>query len=195
LGFGTVERDNRFVSARYNDGFQLACDPDYNPRPADYVVPFGSDDWADWRLFADLPAADTVVGFQRISFVREDGAEMTSRLLRYEGGAGIRIYPRGLLEPAEYRPADEDRARGCDTSILVNLKRLHGDALRVHHPANDARQLVDWKTPGQQLNPYRGLEMHRDIGRADPFVELAGVYPDEALADMRAHYERAAVAA
>ena len=39
LGFGTVDRDNRFISRRFNDGIQLACDPEFNPRPADYVVP------------------------------------------------------------------------------------------------------------------------------------------------------------
>src|SRR5687767_4792022 len=47
LGFGTIERDNRAVSRKFNDGIQLALDPAYNPRPGDYVVPCGSDDWVD----------------------------------------------------------------------------------------------------------------------------------------------------
>ena len=47
LGFGWVIRDNQFTSRRFNDGIQLATDPKFNPAPADYVVPFGSDDWAD----------------------------------------------------------------------------------------------------------------------------------------------------
>jgi hypothetical protein len=77
-GFGTVERDNRFLSRRFNDGIQLATDRRFNRRPADYVVPCGSDDFVDWRLFLDLPPANTVVGFQRMSFVREDGRELAS---------------------------------------------------------------------------------------------------------------------
>lgn len=39
LGFATVRRDNRFTSRKFDDGIQLALDPDYNPHPADYVVP------------------------------------------------------------------------------------------------------------------------------------------------------------
>jgi hypothetical protein len=97
LGFGVVERDNQFVSRRYNDGIQLACDPKYNPHPADYVVPIGSDDWVDWRLFTQLPPTDRMVGFQRMAFVREDGREITVRFLNNAGGSGIRIYPRQIM--------------------------------------------------------------------------------------------------
>ena len=55
LGFATVRRDNRFLARKYNDGIQLALDPSVNPRPADYAVPFGSDDWVDHRIFHRLP--------------------------------------------------------------------------------------------------------------------------------------------
>jgi hypothetical protein len=82
LGFAIVERDNRFTSRKFNDGIQLACDPQFNPYPVDYVVPLGSDDWVDWRLFHNLPAPNTMVGFQRMSFVREDGRELTVRHIR-----------------------------------------------------------------------------------------------------------------
>lgn len=194
--YAAVERSNDFLSAKYNDAIQLACDPAFNPRPADYVVPCGSDDFVDWRLFTRLPKADTIVGFQRVSFVREDGVELAQRYLRYEGGCGIRIIPRQLLGPAGYRPADEDRRCGCDTSILVNLRRLHGDRLKVAHRDSDARQIVDWKTAGENLNPYEKLRMHREESSGDPFAELAEVFPAEALAEMRAHYQgRALVAA
>jgi hypothetical protein len=188
FGFATVERDNRFVSRRFNDGIQLACDPAYNSRPADYVIPCGSDDWVDHRILLDLPPADTVVGFQRMSFVREDGREMTARFLNYPGGCGIRIYPRQVMESIHYRPADEDRKRACDTSILTNLRGTLGDQLRIVHADTDPRQIVDWKTHGEQLNPYATLGRHQRVGTSDPFDDLAGFYPDEALDEMRAHY-------
>lgn len=191
LGFGTVRRDNEFVSKKFNDGIQLALDPKHNPRPADFVVPCGSDDWVDHRLFHDLPAVDTVVGFQRMSFVREDGAEIMTSHLRYTGGSGVRIYPRQLMEPLGYRPADEDRYRACDTSILTNLQMFHGDRLRVEHRHLHDRQIVDWKTSGAQLNNYDQVaRRHRQDRHTDPFVELAGVYPDESIDAMRAHYGR-----
>jgi hypothetical protein len=159
-------------------------------RPADYVIPCGSDDWIDHRILTDLPPPDTIVGFQSISFVREDGAEIMSRFLDYLGGAGIRIYPRQLMEPLGYRPADEDRERACDTSIFVNLRRHHGDAMRVEHRHLHDRQIVDWKSRGQQLNSFDEITARhrRGTNMPDPFSALAGVFPDEALREMKAYY-------
>ncbi len=194
LGFGTVERDNQFVSRKFNDGIQLACDPTVNPRPADYVMPIGSDDWIDSRIInaKSLPASDEVVGFQHISFVREDGREITKTFLAYTGGCGMRLYPRELLEPLGYRPADEDLYRGCDTSILTHVRNANPN-LKVMHVAIDPRQIVDWKTPGAQLNEYsQVMRRHsRDSTTGDPWGELAGFYPSEALDEMEAHYEQA----
>lgn len=191
LGFGTVERNNSFTSRRFNDGLQFACDPAYQARPADYVVPIGSDDWVDHRLFLDLPPADTMVGFRNVAFVREDGAEIKTAVLDNLGGSGIRIFPRQLMAAVQYRPADEDRARGCDTSILTNLMRQHSAKMKVEHRYLHDYQVVDWKTAGEQLNSYDEIARRRKMAVVgDPFVELAGLYPDVALAEMAAHYGR-----
>jgi hypothetical protein len=191
LGFGRVERDNRFLSRRFNDGIQLALDERYNRRPADYVVPCGSDDFVDWLLFVDLPQPDEIFGFPAISFVRPDGRELLAAELDYKGGAGIRIYPRALLAPLGYRPADEDRGRACDTSILRNV--LRRTPARVVHRASDPRQLVDWKTDVEQITAYDAI-VARHGGSArfipDPFVELAEFYPRVALDEMADHYTR-----
>ena len=189
LGFATVERDNQFLSRKFNDGIQLALDPKHNPHPADYVVPMGSDDWVDHRLFLDLPPRDTMVGFQRLAVVREDGREITSRQLNYQGGAGIRIYPAALMQPFGYRPADPDRKRACDTSILTNLARHHGPLMRVQHRHLHDYQIVDWKSPAEQLNSYAEIAaVFRAATTADPFDVLADVYPAAALDEMRALY-------
>ena len=257
VGFGTVERDNQFVSRRFNDGVQAAFDP-YNPapggesglgryevigsreyrgngrgsvfeakippgperravlrgdirllsrvtatippgaltmpdnsQPADYVVMIGSDDWVDWRILLNLPEPDEIVGFQYCSFVREDGIEMTKTFLDYVGGCGIRIYPRPVMASAGFRPADEALRRGCDTSIRNNL--LDADAnLRIMHVVTDPRQIVDWKTPGQQLNDYRQIRARhsRKASVSDPFEDLADVFPAEALEEMQDHYHK-----
>ena len=192
LGFGTVERDNDFVSSKFNDGIQAALDPDINPRPADFVVPIGSDDWIDHRIFRPeiLPTATEVVGFPNLSFVREDGLELTKTVLRYPGGCGMRIFSRQLMATLEYRPAAEDLKRGCDTSILNNLREAL-PALKVMHVSTDPRQIVDWKTPGVQLNDYDQVrDRHRNGVTADPFDDLAGFFPAEALGEMAAHYGR-----
>lgn len=187
FGFATVRRDNLFLSRRFNDGIQMACDPNINPRPAWYVVPIGSDDWIDYRLLLDLPPQTVVYGFQRMCFVSENGREMLTKRLDYLGGSGIRVYPRHVLKRLGFRPADEDRQRGCDTSILNNLRKA-SPYLRVIHPSLDPRQIVDWKSHGQQLNSLLDLSRHRTDASDDPFVALADIYPAEALDEMRSHY-------
>lgn len=196
LGFAGVIRDNESTSRRFNDGIQLATDPVYNSHPADFVVPLGSDDWVDHRLFLPpLPGPTEVFGFKRMSFVREDGQEMVTVTIGYQGGSGIRIIPRQLLEPLGYRPADEDRQRGCDTSILSNLYQHHPEVtVRDNWYLHD-RQIVDWKTPSVQLNSFESVaRLHRGRDAVDPFVALRGVYPDEALEEMAAYYECVAAA-
>ena len=190
LGFATVERDNQFTSRRFNDGIQVACDPRFSADPVDFVVPCGSDDWVDYRLFMEpLPGPDTIQGFQWISVVSEDGSEIAATHWNSEGGCGIRIIPRQLLEPLGYRPCDEDRRDGCDTSILFNLKRVHGDRMVVKHFHLHDRQIVDWKSPGAQLHSYSDVtSIRRSESVCDPFGVLEGFYPVEALEEMRAHY-------
>jgi hypothetical protein len=161
----------------------------WDPRPVDYVVPLGSDDWVDWRLFTELPPVDTLVGFQRLSFVRPDGREMVQRFVNVRGGCGIRIYSREILAMQAFRPADEDRKRACDTSIITNLWRAAH--FKVVHRDLDPKQIVDWKSTDIQLNPYESLTFHRIFANPqDPFEALAGMYPDEALAEMAEHYDR-----
>lgn len=194
LGFGTVERGNQFVSDKYNDGIQLACDPELNPRPADFVVPCGSDDWVDYRILTELPPPDTMYAFQRLSFVRPDGLEMVQRFVNVRGGCGIRIYPREIMGLLNYRPADPDRYRACDTSIITNLSKAGG--FQVVHRDIDPRQIVDWKSDNLQLNPYESLTFHRTFSNPqDPFTALADMYPAEALAEMASHYRRVRAAA
>lgn len=191
LGFATVERDNHWLSRRFNDGIQLALDRDFNPRPAQFVVPCGSDDWVSPDIFTRFPTNSTVIGFQNISFVREDGRELTTRHINYTGGCGIRIYPRHMLEPLGFRPADEDRVRACDTSILTNVGHLSNRVVRVVHQETDPHMIVDWKTAGENVTPYQTVnKRHRPLTSEDPFEVLRDYFPDEALDEMAAHYGR-----
>lgn len=195
LGFAGAQRNNRFLGRKFNDGIQLACDREHNRHPVDYVVPCGSDDWVDWRLFVDLPARDVMVGFQSVAFVDETGTSLAAHRLVYEGGCGIRIYPRQVMRRLGYRPCDEYRTRGCDTSILVNLRR-EGAIRHIDHRDTDPLQIVDWKSPGEQVTPYADVAArHKTLFAGDPFDLLADRFPSDALDEMRAHYAPQAVAA
>lgn len=185
LGFGTVERDNDSVSRRFNDGIQLACDPAFNKHPADYIVTCGSDDWIDHRILLDLPGRDQVRVFRFASIVREDGRELATCVTGRDGW-GIRVYPRALLAETGYRPAEEDLRVGCDTSLLIGVRNRTQPVVT----AGDLHgfQIVDWKTAGEQIHPYRQVTHHAKQRYADPFVALEGAYPSVALDEMRATF-------
>lgn len=207
LGFATVRRDNRYLSAKFNDGIQVACDRALNPRVVDFVVPCGSDDWVDHRIFLErLPGRKEIVGFRLAAFVDETGQQIIAREIDYRGGVGIRVYPRemmarqrqifpGLLAPP-FRPADEDLGRGCDTSILVNVTKTYtGNAPMIVYGDVHPYQIVDWKSPNvpgvsEQLNSWGEVagRFRRGEPPRDPFETLSTIYPAEALEEMRAHY-------
>lgn len=187
LGFGTVRQDNTFLGRKFNDGFQVACDPQVNPRPADYAMPYGTDDWIDHRILLNLPRGDTVLAFQHLCVVRPDGREMSARYCDNLGGPGLRVYPRHLLEKTGFRPADEDRNRGCDTSTLANLRRV--TRVNIMYRDIDPRQIVDWKSPDVQVTPYTSVAWRRTKQTwDDPFTALAGLYPTDSLEEMRTLY-------
>lgn len=258
LGFGTIRRDNTFLSRKFNDGIQAACDPHLTDPPhgiyeyrvlhrrgyrghpagtvfaahltpaaerraldrrdieltgrdrityphgqftppygwdetvADYVVPCGSDDWVDHRILRRLPRHNEILAFRQAAFVNETATLISSREVDYQGGVGIRIYPRSLLAATHYRPADEDRRRACDTSILVNVTRAATHPIRISYGDLHQWQIVDWKSPCEQLNDYAAVttRFRRGTDHDAPFLALADHYPAEALNEMRRHYHR-----
>ena len=60
--------------------------------------------------------------------------------------------------------------------------------MKVAHWHLHDYQIVDWKSPREQLNSYDELQMFPLVAKADPFEALADTYPAEALEEMRAHY-------
>ena len=175
-----------FWPAKYNDGLQLACDPSVNPRPADYAVPMGSDDWLDYRILLRLPPRDAVLCFRQVAFVSEDGRTLTETVLRYEGGVGIRVYPRQLLEPSGYRPG----GRGSKAS-LRHLDPLQREAeLPPPHERTCASSTAtctparSWtgRRTALQLNAYSTVaHRHRAARRGRPLPAPGRPLPAEAL--------------
>ena len=183
LGFATVRRNNDQLGRKFNDGYQLACDPAYNPHPAEYVVPCGSDDWVDPAILNKMPGDREVGLFRRHAIVNEQRTMLARCYLRNLGGGGIRIIPRRMLEHAEYRPAPEDQPAGVDTCTYRELDRATGGFAEVDLDVHDL-QIVDWKTEGQQLHRYRSMGVYVRSQEPDPCAVLQPVYPD-AVAEMR----------
>lgn len=190
LGFATVKRDNTQLGRKFNDGYELACSPEYNSEPADYVIPCGSDDWIDWRIVNPVP--HRIVCFKQMAIVNEERDQLARILVRYQGGAGIRIIPRLLIETRKltqdenvWRPAVEHDRRGIDTGTLYGILGTHGRDRIVYRDVHSL-QIVDWKSSDQQLNSYARLRGYRRGDTTDPFDVLADVYPAEALEEMHA---------
>ncbi len=186
LGFHAVRRDNQQLGRKFNDGYQLACDPRFNPAPADYVVPCGSDDWVDPVILERLPPDGTIGIFRQIAVVNEERNHLMRVNYRQNGGVGIRIIPRAFLAACAYRPADEHHGRGIDTSTLMAMYRLNRRLPKMIEMDVHPLQIVDWKSHGHQLNSYRALAGYRRGDETDVWSELAEFYPSEALEEMRA---------
>lgn len=182
-GFATVERDNAYLGARVNDGFEFAAS-----EGVDFAVTLGSDDWLDPRLFADLPPRDRI-GCSRLSAaVSEDGRRLVHLRIPYEGGDGVRVFPVELLRQVGYRPAIETRQRGIDGSIRDTFDRALGwmpCVYRDRHPL----QIVDFKSRRDQLTSFGSLTDAYAFGESvDPWEDLAGHFPAGLVDAMAAHY-------
>jgi hypothetical protein len=193
LGFATVEQSNEWLGMKWNDGYQLACDPRFNPHPADYVTPFGTDDWIDPALLLDgaMPADGEIRCCRRSAVVSEDGRRLAKLTITYPGGDGVRIWPAALLARVGYRPAEEHRRRGIDTSALGNVTAALGRPPKMVYHDLHALQIVDWKSPSAQLNSYAACLSDSRIAAAeitDPWDALTEHYPTEAIEEMQSLY-------
>lgn len=187
LGFGKVRRQNQPLGRKFNDGYQLACDPSFNPAPADVVVPVGSDDWVDPEmiLLAPSPGDADVVCFSEGTFVNETRDVAASIRVEYRGGLGIRMIPRALVARTGYRPCAEDRYRAIDTSTLNGLSRAHGRVPNLITADLHPLQIVDWKTPSGNLNQFEECSRWANGYGPVPWDDLAAVYGQAAVDEMR----------
>lgn len=183
LGFATVERANKPLGRKLNDGYQLAA-----LAGVDYVVPFGTDDAIDANLFAgDLPT-DRIRAHRLSAIVDENGARLRQVKVTYDGGDGVRVIPLQMLKCMRYRPIDEDRNRAMDTSTTMRLAQamnLRQAQLFVYHDLHPL-QIVEFKSASEQLNGYQPVSDSYGYGdeSATPFADLEAVYPREFLEEV-----------
>ena len=182
LGFGTVERENKPLGRKFNDGFELA-----GIAGVDYVMPLGSDDWVDHEWVAGmLPDDDTIRCSRNIALISPDRRSASLLEVPYIGGHGIRMIPRALLERTDFRPAEEDKPRAIDASVMRGIGRTLGRHPNVVYYESHVFQVVDWKSSSEQLNTYEMCERYRKGSEVrDPFAWLRGVYPESSITEMR----------
>lgn len=195
LGFATVERENRPLGRKWNDGYELA-----GRAGVDFVIPFGSDDWIDpaWVL-AQLDAHGELRCSRQSAVVDEDGAFLSRLWIEYPGridfGDGVRMIPTGLLEPLGFRPAEEDRPRAIDTSVFQRVAAMLGRQPRVSFTEVHPLQIVDFKSERRNLNSFYGCKRFAAGPSIEPWAALEEFYPAAALEEMRGVYGLDRVAA
>lgn len=176
-GFDTLRQTNDPLARKWNDGYEYAAE-----HGADYFVPCGTDDWLDPNYLANLPTRDTQIKASRwATSVREDGRKLLQFRVDYDGGDGIRIIPRKLLERCRFRPAEEHRKRAIDTSVWRTLQRTTAGFEFVY--AEDPLNIVQFQSVTPQLNQYAALKKrfrNRELDR--PFDVLRSRYPADLVA-------------
>ncbi len=185
-GFGTVERNNRQLGRRINDGYELA-----GQAGVEFMAALGNDDWLhpDW---VKLPDKGEIVCTHLSTVVNEDCTKLARLTITYSGGDGVRIYPREILERVGFRPAGEDRARAIDTTTH---HRLSENKPRYVYRDIDPLYIVDFKSH-ENLNDYAGCAhtFARDKESTDVWGQLGALYPAEAISEMQALHNVAVAA-
>jgi hypothetical protein len=182
LGFATVRQDNLPLGRKWNDGIEYAC----RYLGVDYVMPFGTDNWADPDLIAFLPSPDSIMAHRLCTLVHQDGHKSVKLKVTYDGGDGIRCMPAALLEVLSFRPCDEDRNRATDTSMRDRLGRRLGRKPPFQYIDLHPLQIVSFQSTEQQLNTYDDLAMAFGVGESlSPWDDLATVYSSQAIAEVR----------
>ena len=172
-GFDTIEQTNQPLARKWNDGYQHAAE-----HGADFFVPCGTDDWLDPAYLAQLPEGRQIRATRWATSIREDGRKLLQFFVDYEGGDGIRIIPRVLLEGCRFRPADDYRERAIDTSVWRTMKRTAPGFSFVYSTA--PLNVVQFQSVEPQLNAYQALKTrfrHEELDA--PFDVLRSRYPAE----------------
>lgn len=186
LGHWAVEQENQPLGRKFNDGIELACQ-----QGADYIVPFGTDNWIDPRILTELPEGRVAITRTQAALVNNDGTRLGKIRVTYAGGDGIRTFPARLFEPCAYRPAADYAQRAIDTSIIERLRRFTGWTKQFQIADVHDKQIVSFQSPDIQLNGYDDLMRAFGVEELpDPWHELGQVYDELAVETMRRHYER-----
>lgn len=171
LGFETVERDNRWLGRKFNDGIAHAL-----RNGADWVVPIGSDDWIDPAYLFPLP--ETSARTSHLYAAVEHDRMLLTSVIHPPWAAGPRVLHRSALRSS--RPAIEHARRGIDTSMLRPLGLAY--EYRDLHPL----QYVGFRGE-THITLYKKLQARLGGDEVmDPWSSLQRIYPIDLVSRARA---------
>lgn len=175
-GFEVVERDNRWLGRKFNDGIEFALS-----HGATWIVPMGSDSWIDPAYFDGLSDERALTGRQYAIVEADRMLEVSVDLV------GPHVIPRRFFEQSGPRPAREQLRRGFDRSLLDAIHPVEWQQVDLH-----ALQYIGFRGE-RHITTY--AKVRQALGgteRSDPWEVLAERYPiglvnraEEALATVR----------
>lgn len=183
-GFRLLERDNEFLSRRFNDGYELALEEDFA-----WVHARGSDMWEDPECFLallSLGADECLVGRNLAAFMPASTWPFTgTRRVDLDLGIpfGSATYPVSALRVCGGRPMREDLPRSCDAATRRALAPHARPAFHSLHSLerinfSSAVHVTDWQQLASMGHVSTGPAVWDDLP-----------YPPDLVAAVREFYE------
>lgn len=173
FGFDVVEQNNDWLGRKFNDGIEYAA-----RHGAEWIVPIGSDSWIDPAYFLPLPDHTLTRSSAMYAAVTQDRIGYLN-VANPKNPAGPHMIHRSRL-PESLRPARDELNRFIDSSTLNGLRRVEWE-FRNLHPL----QYIGFRGH-PHLTPYDRLWKAWGVREsADPWTELATVYPQELVDRVR----------
>lgn len=166
FGFDTLERDNRWLGRRFNDGIAYAAQ-----HGAEWIVPVGSDSWIAPAFFDPLPDTSLTLTSRYYALLKR--TELAELVIDGDGVGPYVIHRKRL--PRGKRPSADELRSGVDGSTLKGLRNVEWQ-FRDTHPL----QYVGIRAFGQpQLHDYRSLVRRYGVRvhRSSLWERLSRIYP------------------
>jgi hypothetical protein len=166
LGFAVVERDNEFLSRKFNDGYEYAFDNAF-----DYCYPVGSDSILTADQFIHNVGRDTPIASHYYTMIHASGMERIDVQIKVPGGIGPLIIPVPMLRKFP-RPIPEDMRRGCDNAARQTILRAD---IVIETREEHQWEHVAFQSGITQITDYERI---RRVYQAEVFDVDNGVFPE-----------------
>jgi len=172
LGFEVVERDNEFLSRKFNDGYEAAV-----RLGIDYCYPVGSDSILTSDQFINNVGEELPIASHYYSMIHYTGKERIDVEIKVPGGIGPLIIPVSMLAKFP-RPISQDMRRGCDNAARQTILTA---GIRILTREEHQWEHVAFQSGVTQITDYERI---RRVYNAEQYEVTNGVFPEiEALYD------------
>jgi hypothetical protein len=184
LDFAVVERDNEFLSRKFNDGYHHAFESGY-----DYCYPVGSDSILTVDQFIHNVGEELPVASHYYCMIHSTGEERIDVSITVPGGIGPLIIPVRMLTKFP-RPIQEDLRRGCDNAARQTILRAGVEILT--RKTEQQWEHVAFQSGITQITDYERI---RRVYRAEvtevdhgTFPEIEKLYDEDTISSIKDYY-------